>query len=199
MLAEHLHDLAAARQEFVVERWRPATGDWSPRIPLPDRWTGFRPGRRSGNCAARIQLHHIAQETAQHMRVADARDSGLGDFDARSRRKSGMRKSRNSNPPLALGFAPMRRSPSAPAPPAPASIGPARRRVPRDDSCAASFPAAQMLGVLGRIGQRHLMRSEGSFVRLCRRRPSVRSSPWARPTRSSANADASVAVTARVA
>ena len=54
-----------------------------------------------------------------------------------------MRRSRSSMPPLAWGLAPMRRvALRAPARPAPASGGPARRTAPRAGSCAASPPAA---------------------------------------------------------
>src|SRR5580692_10641552 len=82
MLAEHFHDAAGGREKFVV---RHGCG-----VPLPLSYlkqsfqaVGERLIRTEDPEIALliVQLRHIAQETAKHMRVADAAYTRRGNID----------------------------------------------------------------------------------------------------------------------
>ena len=73
VLAEHLHDPAAGRQELVVRHvaashWRLVTSNTASR-PLDSVSSG--PKMRKLRCAA-LSFDHVAQEPSEHVRIADA-------------------------------------------------------------------------------------------------------------------------------
>src|ERR1017187_2615344 len=89
MLAEHLHHAAAARQEFIVRHHLGlplARGRFEYRLQA----VGQRLIRTEQAEIALLGIHcnHVAQEAAQDMRVADARNARRGYMDRVDRKST---------------------------------------------------------------------------------------------------------------
>ena len=136
------------------------------------------------------------QEAALHTRRFSGDGAGRADVHGESW-NLGSRRFFSSRPPLACGFALMRRSPRGASRRLPRATLRARRTVPPAGSCAASTPGCQMTRRLN-VAHRHLVARASALECAGRRLPSDRSTPWACAGRSSASPGSAEAVRPRL-
>ena len=112
MLAEHLHYPTVGCKELIVllrSRFPLPVCDFKHRIQtIGKRFVRTEDPEVS---LFLIEVGHVAQELSQHMCVGSLGPIPVTAASPRSSRKSGMSRSRSSNPPFACGFAPILRSP----------------------------------------------------------------------------------------
>ncbi len=180
MLAQHLHD--PAFQGRGTRRCpafgRPTGGRW-PRTRHSSGWRAFRRGRTPEIAWLPVEPGHVAQEHAELVGVGRVNANPATARPPRRLRKSGMTRSRSRMPPLAWGFAPMRRSPFGASSASPGLRRP--RLVEQLLGPVAPEPVFQQLevfGMRGIHGQRHLVRAKRALdlhaIHPLRPRPSLR-------------------------
>ena len=112
MLGQHLHHAAVGREVIVGrQNLRHVAAIRDVEHVLPAIGVVLVGAEQAKVARRQIGLHHVAQELAHHARGLRRRLRPARAPSLRSSRKSGMRRSRSSRPPLACGLSLMRRSP----------------------------------------------------------------------------------------